>query len=103
MKAYALSARSKIIKKMKNGKPAIKITWFDRNGKKLSFDGVEIQRSTKRYSGFTKFFESKTGRYYDTKIHSGNRYFYRVRGYIDFNGEKIYTSWSYKAIRKWKK
>ena len=84
---------------MKTGKPAIRITWFDRNGDKLNFDGVEIQRSTNRYSGFKKVFDSKRGKYYNTDIKSGRKYYYCVRGYVLFDGAKIYTPWSLKAIR----
>ena len=99
MNNYALSARSKAVT-MKTGKPAIRITWFDRNGDKMDFDGVEIQRSTKRYSGFKKLFDSKREKYYNTSIKTGTKYYYRVRGYVIFNGEKIYTPWSLKAIRE---
>ena len=99
MNNYALTARSKVVT-MKTGKPAIRITWFDRNGDKLNFDGVEIQRSTKRYSGFKKMFDSNRNKYYNTNIKTGTKYYYRVRGYVLFNGEKIYTPWSLKAIRE---
>lgn len=99
MNNYALSARSKVVT-MKTGKPAIRITWFDRNGDKLAFDGVEIQRSAKRYSGFKKVFDSNRNKYYNTNIKADRKYYYRVRGYVLFNGEKIYTPWSLKAIRE---
>ena len=98
MNNYALSARSKVVT-MKTGKPAIRITWFDRNGDKLNFDGVEIQRSAKRYSGFKKLFDSKRGKYYNTDIKADRKYYYRVRGYVLFDGAKIYTPWSLKAFR----
>lgn len=99
MNNYALIARSHVVR-MASGKPAIKITWHDRNGDKLAFDGVEIQRSTNRYSGFKKLFDSKRGKYYNTDLKAGRKYYYRVRGYVLFNGEKIYTPWSLKAIRE---
>lgn len=99
MNNYALTARSKNVT-MKNGKSAIRISWFDRNGDKMDFDGVEIQRSTKRYSGFKKMFDSNRNKYYNTNIKTGTKYYYRVRGYVLFNGEKIYTPWSLKAIRE---
>ena len=99
MNNYALTARSKVVR-MASGKPAIKITWFDRNGDKLAFDGVEIQRSAKRYSGFKRVFDSNRNKYYNTNIKADRKYYYRVRGYVLFNGEKIYTPWSLKAIRE---
>ncbi len=98
MNNYALTARSKNVT-MKNGKSAIRISWFDRNGDKMDFDGVEIQRSTKRYSGFKKVFDSERGKYYNTNIKAGRKYYYRVRGYVLFDGEKVYTDWSLKAFR----
>lgn len=98
MNNYALTARSKNVT-MKNGKSAIRISWFDRNGDKMDFDGVEIQRSTKRYSGFKKVFDSERGKYYNTNIKAGRKYYYRVRGYVLFNGEKVYTDCSLKAFR----
>lgn len=98
MNNYALTARSKNVT-LKNGKSAIRISWFDRNGDKMDFDGVEIQRSTKRYSGFKKMFDSNRNKYYNTNIKTGTKYYYRVRGYVLFNGEKVYTDWSLKAFR----
>ena len=98
MNNYALTARSKVVI-MKSGKSAIRISWFDRNGDKLNFDGVEIQRSAKRYSGFKKLFDSKRGKYYNTDIKADRKYYYRVRGYVLFDGAKIYTPWSLKAFR----
>ena len=98
MNNYALTARSKNVT-MKNGKSAIRISWFDRNGDKMDFDGVEIQRSTKRYSGFKKMFDSNRNKYYNTNIKTGTKYYYRVRGYVLFNDEKVYTDWSLKAFR----
>lgn len=95
---FKFVARSKVVK-MATGKKAVKVYWYDANGKSISFDGVEIQRSTKRYSGYKKMFVSKTGKYYNTKITPGQKYYYRVRGYVVFDGEKIYTPWSLKAIR----
>ena len=95
-----LVARSKVTK-TKSGKDAILITWYDNAGREVEFEGVEIFRSTKRYSGFgTKpIFTSKSGKYYNTAIKEGVKYFYKVRGYVTIDGEKVYTEFSLKAIR----
>ena len=99
MSGYALVARSKIVT-LRDGKKAVRITWSDKNGKAYDFDGVEVQRSLKRSSGYVKMANPEaTPRYYNTKIKAGEKYYYRVRGYVVFNGEKIYTPWSYKAWR----
>ena len=100
-----LTARSKIVT-MKNGKKAVKITWYNKNGEMMDFDGVEIYRSTKKNSGYgnkpfyaTKGSKSK-GYYINTKdVKIGTTYYYRVRGYVIIDGQKYYTDYSLKAIR----
>ena len=88
----------------KAGKKGIKVTWKTADGKKL--DGVEFFRSVKKNSGYGKkaFFTSKkagtTGYYLNTKsLKKGTRYYYRVRGYVLVDGQKVYTDWSNKGIR----
>lgn len=100
MKELKLVARSKNVV-MKNGKKAILITWYDKNGNDLDFDGVQIYRSTKKNSGYgTKpIFISKTDKYYNTAIKAGTKYYYKVRGYVIIDGKKCYTNYSLKAIR----
>ena len=95
-----LAARSKLVT-MKNGKKAIKITWYDKSENDVIFDGVEIKRSLKRNSGYgTKpYFVSVTDQYYNTAIKNGKTYYYKVRGFVVIDGEKYYTDWSLKAIR----
>ena len=95
-----LVARSKLVT-MKNGKKAVLITWYNRNGEMMDFDGVEIFRSTKRNSGYGKkpIFTSVTGRYYNTAVKKGTKYYYKVRGFVIIDGQKYYTDWSLKAIR----
>ncbi len=95
-----LKLRSKLVKTAK-GKKGIQITCSTVSGKKIKFDGIEIFRSTKRYSGYgTKpIFTTKTNKYINTAIKSGTKYYYKARGYVVINGEKVYTSWSKKAFR----
>ena len=95
-----LAARSKLVT-MKNGKKAVRITWYNQNGEMMDFDGVEIFRSTKRNSVYGKkpIFTSVTGKYYNTAVKSGTRYYYKVRGFVIIDGQKYYTDWSLKAIR----
>ncbi|MGC2871850.1 leucine-rich repeat protein [Ihubacter sp. mB4P-1] len=91
-------ARSKQVK-LKSGKKAIKITWINSSGAK--FDGVQIFRSTKKNSGYGKkpIFTSKSGKFYNTSVKKGKRYYYKVRGYIELDGVKYYSVWSTKAYR----
>jgi len=82
-----------------SGKNSIMVYWYDKAGADLDFDGVEIFRSTKKSEGFKKVFTSKTDKYYNTAIEEGVKYYYKVRGYVTVDGEKLYTDWSLKAIR----
>lgn len=91
--------------KTKVGKKGIKITWTAAAGDK-TLDGVEVYRSTERYKGYgTKPFYTSTkggneGSYINTKsLKKGTKYYYRVRGYVLVNGEKVYTDYSTKAWR----
>lgn len=91
-------ARSKQVK-LKNGKKAVKITWNNTSG--IKFDGVEVFRSVKRYSGYGKkpIFSTEKNAYYNTAITKGTKYYYKVRGYVEIDGVKYYTDWSAKAWR----
>lgn len=92
------TARSKQVK-LKNGKMAVKITWNNTSG--VKFDGVEIFRSVKRYSGYGKkaIFTTENNTYYNTAVKEGTKYYYKVRGYVEVDGVKYYSTWSKKAWR----
>lgn len=100
LKYYKLVARSKNVK-MKNGKKAIKITWYDENDKTVNFDGIQIYRYVKKKSGYAnkKTFVSQKNRFYNTTVKAGTKYYYKVRGFIVIDRKKYYTDWSSKAIR----
>ena len=101
VKAIQLVARS-ANEKAPSGKKAIKVYWFEKNGKELNLDGYEIYRSTKKNSGYgTKpiYKTTKSLRYFNTSAKKGTRYYYKVRGYKVIEGEKVYTDYSLKAIR----
>ena len=91
--------------KTKAGKKAVKITWTADAGDKV-LDGVEVFRSTERYKGYgiESFYTStkggNTGSYTNTKsLKKGTKYYYRVRGYVLVDGQKVYTDYSTKAGR----
>lgn len=91
--------------KTKAGKKAVKITWTAAAGDKV-LDGVEVFRSTERYKGYgtEPFYTStkggNTGSYTNTKsLKKGTKYYYRVRGYVLVDGQKVYTDYSTKAWR----
>lgn len=94
-----LVARSQMSKA--KGKKAIKVYWFNEDGSELTYDGYEIFRSTKRFKGYgTKpIFETEREAYWNTDIEMGTKYYYKVRGYNEVNGERVYSDWSLKAWR----
>lgn len=100
LESQKLVARSKLVT-LKNGKKAIKITWKNKDGALMDFDGVEIYRSTKRNSGYGKkpIFTTTGDAYFNTAIKDETRYFYKVRGFVTIDGQKYFTDFSLKAIR----
>ncbi|MCI8610246.1 MAG: hypothetical protein HFE73_11425 [Firmicutes bacterium] len=99
VKAVKIKATSKIVKI--NGKKAVKITWKAPEASELDFDGFDVFRSTKRYSGYGKkpIFTTKNTKYYNTAVKKGAKYYYKVRAYKIVDGKKVYTDWSTKAWR----
>lgn len=95
-----LIARSELVKRT-NGKKAVKLYWYEKNGKKLSFDGYEIYRSVKKSSyGKKPIFTTKKTQYLNTAIKKGTRYYYKLRGYKQIGDIKLYSDWSTQAWRK---
>ena len=103
VKATKPSLRSSIVQN-KTGKKCVKTTWTIPSDIKL--DGIEVYRSTERNKGYgTEPFYTltkggKTGSYINTKsLKKGIRYYYKARGYVLVDGEKVYTQYSNKAFR----
>ena len=73
------------------------------SGDTSGVEAFEIWRSTKKSSGFQKFFTTTDGTkrtYKNTKsLKAGTRYYYKVRGIAYVDGVKIYSDWSNKAYR----
>ena len=85
--------------KTSRGKMAIKLTVSEITDTGIDFEGYVIYRSTKKTSGYKKIFTSCTGTYYNTSAKKGVKYYYKAKGFVTIDGEKVYTSWSKKAIR----
>ena len=101
VESIKFKARSKMTKL--NGKKAIKVYWNTPDG--MEFDGFDVFRSAKKNSGYGKkpFYTAKLNYYINNKdLKSGKTYYYKVRGFKYVNDEKVYTKWSYKAIRTMK-
>ena len=86
-----------------NGKSWIKIMWSTQ-GDDSAVQGYEIYKSTKKNSGYKYAFTTKNpeNKWYKNTagLKKGTRYYYKVRAFIEVDGEKYYSDWSNKAYRK---
>ena len=98
IKAIKFKLSSRLVK-TKSGKKAVKLIWT--NPSDIEFEGVAVYRSTKKNSGYGKkpFFISNSGKYTNTAVKSGKKYYYKVRAFVTIDGERVYTDYSYKAWR----
>lgn len=98
VKELKLKLTSKLVKS-KKGKKQISLRW--KNTSTMQLDGVQIYRSTKRNSGYSKkvMLTSKSSKYTDTAVKQGKKYYYKARGYVTIDGERVYTAASTKAYR----
>ena len=98
VKQIKLKLSSKLVN-TKSGKKGIRITW--KNPSDIKLEGVEIYRSLKKNSGYGKkpISTPKSDKYTNTSVKSGKKYYYKARGYVTIDGEKVYTSYSGKASR----
>ncbi|MGN1414953.1 MAG: leucine-rich repeat protein [Anaerovoracaceae bacterium] len=98
VKALKLTLRSSQVK-TKSGRKAVKLTW--KGGEAIQLDGIEIYRSLKKSSGYGKkpLYTTVKSSYLNTSVKTGRRYYYKVRGFVTIDGEKVYTQYSTKAWR----
>lgn len=96
-----LIAKTELAKTSK-GRKAIRVYWFEKNGKTLNFDGYEVYRSVKKNKGYGKkpIFTTENMKYLNTAVEKGTRYYYKVRGYKEIGESKLYSNWSTKAWRR---
>jgi len=90
------------LKSSLTSKGKIKLNWKKTGGFKVDY--YEVFRSTKKNSGYGSkaYYKTSSGSktsYTNSKVKSGTRYYYRVRGVRVVDGEKIYTPYSNKANR----
>lgn len=97
IEATRFTAKSKVT--TLRGKKAVKVSW--NAPEEVELDGYQVFRSTKRNSGFGKkpICTTEKTSYYNTKLKTGTRYYYKVRGFKEIDGERVYTQWSNKVWR----
>lgn len=93
-----VKARSSV--KTVNGKKAVALTWsFPADA---PFDGYVVYKSTKKNSGFKAIKTVKDvakKSFTDTKVKTGQKYYYLVKAYKLVDGVKVYTTEYVKAWR----
>lgn len=84
---------SKVVK-AKSGKKAVKLTWTCNSD--IQMDGFEIYRSTKKSTGYSKkpIVSTKKTTCTNSSVKAGKKYYYKVRGYVVIDCEKVYTDYS---------
>lgn len=86
-----------------NGKSWIRIEWST-VGDDAAVDGYEIYKSTKKNSGYKHAFTTKNpeNKWYKNTagLKKGTMYYYKVRAFVEVDGQKYYSDWSNKAYRK---
>ena len=94
-----LSVSTKLYKKSNK----IRVNWKVKDGDASYIDGYQVYKSTKaqknyKYMGKTKksYMDNKKG------LKKGTRYFYKVRAYVEIDGQKYYSDWSNKGNRIYK-
>ena len=93
-----LTTKSKLVKV--KDKSAIQLSW--KAPESVSLDGYEVFRSTKKNNGYgtEPIFETGKTSYKNTSVKKNRTYYYKVRGYVEFEGKRVYTPWSTKAYRR---
>ncbi len=99
VESLKLSVSTKLYKGSK-----IRVNWKVKDGDASYITGYQVYKSTKAQKGY-KFMGKTKKSYMDNKknLKKGTRYYYKVRAYIDVDGERYYSDWSNKGNRIYKK
>lgn len=85
-----------VVKTASKGK--VKLTWKKTAGYKL--DGYEISKSTKKNGGYKKMAVRKGQSYTNNYgLKKGKTYWYKIRGFREVDGKRIYTDWKKISVR----
>lgn len=94
-----LSVSTKLYKKSNK----IRVNWKVKDGDASYIDGYQVYKSTKAQKNYKYMGKTKKS-YMDNKknLKKGTRYFYKVRAYVEIDGQKYYSDWSNKGNRIYK-
>ena len=94
-----LSVSTKLYKKSNK----IRVSWKVKDGDASYIDGYQVYKSTKAQKNYKYMGKTKKS-YMDNKknLKKGTRYFYKVRAYVEIDGQKYYSDWSNKGNRIYK-
>ena len=97
--ALKLSVSTKLYTKSNK----IRVNWKVKDGDASYIDGYQVYKSTKAQKNY-KFMGKTKKSYMDNKknLKKGTRYFYKVRAYVEIDGQKYYSDWSNKGNRIYK-
>ena len=81
--------------KSKSELGSITVNWWRKEGE-ASLSGFELYRSVGNKNNFKLYKKTSKWRYIDRAgLINGKNYYYKVRGYKNINGKKVYTKWSF--------
>ena len=98
-KSLKLSVSTKLYTKSNK----IRVSWKVKDGDASYIDGYQVYKSTKAQKNYKYMGKTKKS-YMDNKknLKKGTRYFYKVRAYVEIDGQKYYSDWSNKGNRIYK-
>jgi len=90
-----------VLTKTKKGAKAVKISWTEENDQELGFDKYIVYRATSKNGKYTKIGTTTKTSYTDSKnLKSGKTYYYKIKGFKNIDGEKVYSAFSTKTSKK---
>ena len=98
-KSLKLSVSTKLYTKSNK----IRVSWKVKDGDASAIDGYQVYKSTKAQKNYKYMGKTKKS-YMDNKknLKKGTRYYYKVRAYVEIDGQKYYSDWSNKGNRIYK-
>jgi len=90
----SVSLKAKSVIKTISGKKSVKITISEADDQELDFDKYIVYRATSKNGKYTKVGTTTKLSYVDSAVKAGKTYYYKIKGFKDIDGEKIYSKYS---------